>query len=221
MKNHGYSGVAGDMQWVVERGTFWVFETDNGLPPVCPARIEVVFQEVGVDDYDDLAVAMNLPSPQLIQQRLKGRRRCFILKREGQITTYGWVTYGPEAVGELERTFNLRDDEAYVWDCGTVPAWRGQRCYSALLSQIVHQLHCEDTPRIWIGASRQNAPSVQGIANAGFELVLDLIYRRFYPVKMLWFQPAPSAPPHLVTAAYRILLNKHEYRLGQLAIGFR
>lgn len=207
------------MQWVVEHGTLWVLETQSGLPPICPARVEVVFKEVGADDIDDLSVAMNLPSSTVILQRLKNKRRCFILRVAGQIATYGWVTRGPECVGELERTFNLPDNQAYIWDCGTVPAQRGQRCYSALLSRIVDQLHSEGVPRIWIGASRHNYPSIQGLSNAGFQAVMDLTYRRFYRLKILWFQEAPTAPAPLISAAYDILLNKSEHRLGQLALG--
>lgn len=207
--------------WSVEHGTFWVWETDNGLPPLCQARVEVEFKEVEVADIDDLTVAMSLPTPEPIQQRLQGNRRCFILKVDDRVVTYGWVTHGVEHVGELERDFHLHDDEAYIWDCGTVPAWRGQRCYSAFLSHVMYRLHSEGVPRIWIGSSRQNQPSVQGFINAGFQPVVDLTYRRFYGLTILWFQEDPAAMPPLVSAAYRILLNNYEQRFGQLAIGYK
>jgi len=206
--------------WAVEYGTLWALETRDGLPPVYPAEVEVAFEEVGLAHVADLAMAMNLPSPEPIQQRLQSKRRCFSLKIDGQIASYGWVTHGVECVGELERQFHLHDDEAYIWDCGTVPAWRGQHCYSALLSQLIYRLHHEGIPRIWIGASRQNQPSIQGIANAGFQRVIDLTYRRFTFLTFIRFQEAPTALPSLVSAAYRILLNDHERRLGPLAVGY-
>jgi GNAT superfamily N-acetyltransferase len=207
--------------WAVEYGTLWAFETQAGLPPVCPAEVEVTFEEMGFAHVADLAVAMNLPAPEPIQQRLHNNRRCFSLKKDDQIVSYGWVTRGAECVGELEREFHLHDDEAYIWDCGTVPAWRGQRCYSALLSHLIYRLHHEGIPRIWIGASRQNQPSIQGIANAGFQRVIDLTYRRFTFLTFIRFQEAPTALPSLVSAAYRILLDDHERRVGPLAIGFK
>jgi GNAT superfamily N-acetyltransferase len=207
--------------WAVEHGTLWAWETGDGLPPICPARVEVEFEQVRMVDLADLTIAMNLSTPQPILQRLQGNRRCFSLRIAGQIAAYGWVTHGVECVGELERQFHLNDDEAYIWDCGTVPAWRGQRCYSALLSHIIYQLHGEGVPRIWIGASRQNQPSIQGFVNAGFQRVIDLTYRRFYRLTLLWFQEAPTALPSLVSAAYRVLLNSHERRLGRLAIGLK
>ena len=205
--------------WSVELGTFWVLDAANGLPPECSARVEVEFSEFASSDMDSLTAAMNLSNPEPVRQRLQAHRRCFLLKAGGQIAAYGWVTHGRESVGELEREFNLHDDEAYIWDCGTVPAWRGQRCYSALLSQIIHLLHREGVPYIWIGASRLNKPSVQGIANAGFHHILDLTYQRISRLKLIWFREIPNAPPPLISAAYRILLNDNERRWGPWVIG--
>src|SRR5262245_6341977 len=136
--------------WAVECGTLWAVEMGDELPPVRPARVEAEFKEVGRADIAELAVAMNLSTPEPIRQRLQSNRRCFILRVVNQIASYGWVTRGAECVGELERQFHLRDDEGYIWDCGTVPAWRRQGCYSALLSYITHRLHREGAARIWI-----------------------------------------------------------------------
>jgi GNAT superfamily N-acetyltransferase len=207
--------------WVVERGTLWALETRDGLPPICLARVEVTFTEAGVADINNLVVAMNLPDATVIQQRLQNNRRCFTLKIAGQVAAYGWVTHGIENVGELERQFNLYNDEAYIWDCGTVPAWRGQRLYSALLSHMIYHLHGEGVSRIWIGASRLNQPSVQGFVNAGFQPVVDVIYRRFYRLTLFWIYQAISAGHPLVPHAYRILLNPRERRFGRLAIGYK
>jgi len=206
--------------YAVEFGTFWVSDSANGLPPKCSARVETTFEELGIANLDALQVAMNLPSQESIHQRLQNDRRCFGLKIGEQIVAYGWVTRGVESVGELERDFHLYNDEVYVWDCGTVPAWRGKRCYSALLSHLIHQFHQEGVPRIWIGASRQNQPSIQGIIHAGFQHIIDLIYKRYFRLTFLQFYEAPAASSGHLMAAYRILLN-HEWRLGQFAIGYK
>ena len=207
--------------WAVEYGTLWAWEAGDGLPPICPAQVEVEFSEIKSDQIDDLALAMNLATLAPIQQRFQGNRRCFGLKIAGQIVTYGWVTHGVECVGELERKFYLNPNEAYIWDCGTVPAWRKQGCYSTLLSHIIYQLQAEGVPRLWIGASRQNQPSIQGIAKAGFKRVLDLTYRRFYHLTVMWINQAPSTQQPLISAAYHILVNDHERRFGRWVIGYQ
>lgn len=208
--------------WAVERGTLWAIEPAAGLPPPCEARLPAIFKEVQGDETDALAAAMQRPdASKMVQERLAGNRRCFVLKHDNQIVTYGWVTRGPEGVGELERRFNLLPTEAYIWDCVTLPQWRGQRLYSALLSELIYRLHNEGAPRIWIGASRENEPSVRGFVNAGFKPVLDLVYRRFLLLTVMWLDLARPPRNGLVQAAYRLLVNKHERRLGRLVIGFR
>lgn len=208
--------------WVVESGTLWALNTGNGsLPPLFPALVDVVFAELGEGDIAELASAMNLQDAKPIEQRFQDERRCFCLRADGQIVTYGWVTQGVECVGELERKFYLNDNEAYIWDCGTIPSWRGNHCYSMLLSHIIHQLHDESVLLVWIGASRQNTPSIQGFVNAGFQPVVDCMYGRFYRLTLMWIQEDSGADQSLVQDAYRILHNAHERRLGQLMIGFK
>ena len=207
--------------WKLECGTLWAIDAAEQLPPLCPARAPTEFAEVRDEDHDQLAGAMSLPNPELIRQRLQGGRRCFSLRAGGQIVAYGWVTRGPECVGELEREFHLEDDEAYIWDCATIPAWRGERCYSALLSQLIHELFREDVRIIWIGASRDNQASIRGIANAGFNHVVDLTYRRAFRLTLIWFSRADTARSPILAAAYRILLSAHERRFGRLTLGYK
>lgn len=207
--------------WTVERGTLWAWEANSGLPAPYPARVDAQFQEIEEADLGDLTAAMGLAGPETIHRRLETGRRCVVLKVGGQIATYGWITQGVESVGELERDFNLCNDEAYIWDCATVPAWRGQRLFSALLSRIIAQLDGEGVKRIWIGASRHNHPSIRAFANAGFQPVVDVIYRRMYRLTTLWLKPAPSVARPLLLAAYRILTSPHERRFGRLAVGIK
>jgi ribosomal protein S18 acetylase RimI-like enzyme len=207
--------------WKCERGTLWALDAEEQLPPLCSARVQAEFAELRAEQLAELAGAMDLPDPGLIQERLQSGRRAFILRAAGQIAAYGWVTRGVECVGELERQFHLRDDEAYIWDCGTVAAWRGQRFYSALLSQMIRELFHEDTRRIWIGASRHNQASISGIVNAGFKHVVDLTYWRAWCLTAMWFSQGASTQSSLLAAAYHILLSVHERRFGRLALGYK
>jgi GNAT superfamily N-acetyltransferase len=206
--------------WAREDGTLWVWDPASGVPPRCQARIEVEFAEVESAEVDRLAAAMN-QSSETVRRRLATGRRCFVLKVADDIAAYGWVTHGVEQVGELERQFNLHPDEAYLWDFATRPSWRGQGLYSALLSHIIYRLHDEGAALVWIGASRQNAPSVKGFENAGFQWVVDVIYRRFWRLTLFTVQPNPSAPAWLVTAADRIMINRRERRFGRFALGYK
>jgi ribosomal protein S18 acetylase RimI-like enzyme len=206
--------------WAAEDGALWALEPGRAMPAPCEPRATVAFAELGSADIHELAAALGQPHPGALRARLDGRRRCFVLRAGGQIAAYGWATRGAEAVGELERRFNLRDDEAYIWDCGTLPAWRGRRLYSALVSRVAHQLAADGLARIWIGASLQNRPSISGIANAGFGHVLDLSYRRIFRLSAMWIRRASAARP-LMADAYRLLIQPHELRIGRLVAGYR
>ncbi len=205
--------------WAAESGTFWLSEAANGLPRVSSSGAKTAFAEVSGDDWPALQSAMSLSDPEPMRRRFESGRRCFGLWAADEIVAYGWATHGPESVGELERTFRLGDDEVYIWDCVTLPAWRGQRCYSALLNQMLHQLHGEGVPRIWIGASRQNQPSIKGIVYAGFHHIMDVTYRRLGVVTLMRFYEAPAASRAQLDAAYRILTSRHERRWGRMALG--
>jgi len=74
--------------------------------------------------------------------------------------------------------------------------------------------------RVWIGASRLNQPSVRGFTNAGFSRVLDLSYRRFYRFSLMRLLPSSSPAHPLFEDAREKLINRHERRLGPLAVGF-
>src|SRR5262245_4547662 len=129
--------------WVREYGTLWAIDRDEQVPQRCEARVQAAFVELWPTDLAELAGAMGVADGAAIQQRFAGGRRCFGLRVQGALAAYGWVTHGAEYVGELEREFHIGTDESYIWDCATVAAWRSQRCYSALLSLLVHQLRHE------------------------------------------------------------------------------
>jgi ribosomal protein S18 acetylase RimI-like enzyme len=191
--------------WAFERGTLWVRECGGkGVAPVVPAR-EAVLREAQSGDAEALARAMGLATATEAQQRFGAGRRCFIALVDGSIATYGWVSHGVESIGELERSFRMSPEEAYIWDCATLPPYRGQHLYGALLDYIATALCRDGTRRIWIGASLDNTPSTRGFATAGFQPVLTLTYVRLLGIRRVWMAGDTAASPALVTRARECL----------------
>ncbi|HEU4783734.1 MAG TPA: GNAT family N-acetyltransferase [Ktedonobacterales bacterium] len=191
--------------WAFERGTLWARECGGkGLAPVIPAR-EAVLREAHSGDTEALASAMGLAGSTEVRRRFDAGRRCFVALVDGAIATYGWVSHGVESIGELERSFRMAPDEAYIWDCATLPPYRGQHLYGALLSHIVTTLCRDGTRRIWIGASLDNSPSIRGFASAGFQPVLTLTYLRLLGIRRVWMAGDTAASPALVTRARECL----------------
>src|SRR5215467_5732218 len=118
--------------WAYERGTLWALDLAGEASfPVAPH--EAALGEESLEAAAPLAVAMGLPTACAVQQRFVAGSRCFAARVEGTIAAYGWVSWGTERIGELERSLCLQPDEAYIWDCATLPAYRRRGLYTALL----------------------------------------------------------------------------------------
>lgn len=190
-------------------GTIWTLNLDEEVPAVMPL-IPATFRPVGRDLLPALVATMNGISAEEIRKRFETGRRCYTVWVEGQVAAYGWVSFNEEHIGELNLRIRLSPGEVYIWDCATVPEFRRNRLYSALLSYIIRELRAESFCRAWIGADMDNKPSQQGIARAGFHHVADLVVVRVLAMRQVWAQELPGVPEHMVAEARRVFLESRE-----------
>lgn len=194
--------------WTYERGELWA----RTLASPAPAPLAgVAFAEITEADAPSLAAAMELADAGAARARFAAGSRCFIARVAGQIACYGWVSRGAERIGELERTLRMRPDEAYIWDCATLPAFRRRGLYTALLRQIVARLGAEGARRVWIGASTSNEPSLRTFANAGFQPAVTVTFARLLGWRRFTARALPGAPTDLVAAAQAALASGVEH----------
>jgi GNAT superfamily N-acetyltransferase len=191
--------------WAYERGTLWALDL-AAAPPVVAPRVAATFAEAAPAAVAVLAGEMGAGDAAELTRRFAAGSRCFVARVEGRLVAWGWVSFGAERIGELERSLRMRPGEAYCWDCGTVPVYRGRGLYTALLGQIATTLHGEGAARLWIGASRSNRPSVRGFAAAGFQPAINLTYLRLDGWRHVWVGAHPQATPELAAAARRALV---------------
>lgn len=198
------------MRWsdlvAYERGTMWAIATTGDASITVTPQVAATFDEARHERAEEVASAMGLTGMEIVIERLDAGRRCFVARVDGAIAAYGWASRGMERIGELERPFHMAAGEAYIWDCATLPPYRGKGLYSALLSYMVATLREDGIERIWIGASVRNLPSVRGFASAGFQPVITLSYLRLLGFRHVWIRDTPSAPPALA-ADVRAALN--------------
>ena len=205
--------------WAFERGTLWARECDGKGAVLVAPKIRATLGEVYSEAADELATAMGFADSAQALRRFGGGRRCFVARVDGSIATYGWVSRGVERIGELERTLRMEPAEAYIWDCATLPHYRGQRLYCALLSHIAATLCHDGAQRLWIGAALSNTPSIRGFAAAGFQPVLRLTYLRLLGVRHLQIVGAPTAAPELVARARAALGVATPVKAAKMASG--
>jgi ribosomal protein S18 acetylase RimI-like enzyme len=187
-------------------------------PARCVPRIDARFGLAGAESISALVSAGGWPADSVVRQRLATGRRCFAAWVRDEIAAYCWVSRRSEYVGEHEREIRLQPDEAYIWDCATLPPYRGQHLYSALLSYMAAALHEEGVRRVWIGSNLSNPASLRGFANAGFQPIVTVESVRLGSLRCVWIAAQSHAPPEAVAAARHMWLRDDERRWGPFAV---
>jgi predicted acetyltransferase len=190
-------------------GTIWTLSLDESPVEIKPL-VPTVFCHLESQSASELAEAMGRDALDEIQKRFEKGSRCYAARVNGEIAAYGWVSFEDEFIGELNLRLRLLRDEAYIWNCATLPAFRQNLLYSALLIYMVDELRKEPLHRVWIGADLENVPSQRGIARAGFTHVADLVVARVLTLRQVWVQGGPDMPDSLVADARRVFLNNRD-----------
>jgi ribosomal protein S18 acetylase RimI-like enzyme len=193
--------------WGVEKGALWALD----LPPAdgrADQRSGVRFAPAGVTEAAALAAAMGLTEAEVLARLARGSR--VIAAWQGdEVASYCWISVHRERVGEHARDLTLPAGESYVWDCATVPRFRGQGLYRSLLRQIAETLAGEGQRRIWIGASSANEASNRTFATVGFRPAASVLSLRVAGrgvLLRLW--GASGAERDLVSAARLVFTGR-------------
>ncbi len=190
-------------------GTIWALNTDEALPQVMP-RLKATFSRAGAESAAPLAAAMGANDSDEIRRRFAAGRQCYTAWVGNELASYGWVSLDEEMIGELNLRVRLLFGEAYIWDCATLPEFRGRGLYSALLVHIIRELRSQPVCRAWIGANLDNLASQRGIANAGFHRVADLLVERVLAMRLVWVQGRPGMPENAVNEVRRAFLGNRD-----------
>ncbi len=191
-------------------GTIWAINLSSDMPVILP-ECAASFSRVMPEASDALVAAMGPGSEAEICRRFSAGRHCYAAWMDGRIVSYGWVSFDEEMVGELDLRLRLVPGEAYIWDCATLPAYRNQHLYSALLSHILFELFDhQPVCRAWIGTDLDNLASQRGIARAGFRHVANLLLERFLAMRMVWAQGAPDVPESWLAEVRRLYLGNRD-----------
>ncbi len=190
-------------------GTIWTLSLDESISAITP-NIPVTFCRVESQSADELAQAMGDDALMEVLKRFEKGSRCYAARVDSRLAAYGWVSFEDEFIGELNLRLRLLPSEAYIWNCVTLPTFRQNYLYSALLIYIIKELKKETLSRVWIGADLDNVPSQRGIARAGFTHVADLVVARVLTLRQVWVVGLPDVPESIVGEARRAFLNDRD-----------
>jgi hypothetical protein len=102
----------------------------------------------------------------LVAERMARGCRPFAAWVESGIAGYGWLSTGPEWIGELQLEIAPRAGEGYVWNCVTLPEHRRKGIFHSLLIGIASVMGRNRMRRSWIGSVA--IPAENAVGAAGF-----------------------------------------------------
>jgi ribosomal protein S18 acetylase RimI-like enzyme len=194
--------------WGVERGALWALDLPAGNGRI-DLRPGVRIGPLGGAEAALLAAAMEVPESEVVGRMARGCRVVAAWQGD-EVASYCWISAHHEHVGELARDLSIPAGESYVWDCATVPRYRGQGLYRSLLRRIADTLAREGQRRVWIGATSTNEVSNRTFATVGFLPVASVVSVRVAGHGVIvWLRGAAGADPALVAAARRVLTGRN------------
>jgi CelD/BcsL family acetyltransferase involved in cellulose biosynthesis/GNAT superfamily N-acetyltransferase len=188
-------GTKGTAERLVQQGVQRVHRVVKGrlyacdLPVPWPrARPGTTFALLGPSSFAELAAGGRYELPWIVQRYAEGTR-CYGVHIDGALAVYGWEVSGRTvAVPELGGRLELTDEEVYITDCYTMPAFRGRGLYQFLLEAMLASAGDRGKTRGYGTAEEGNAPSSKGQEKAGFSLALKVDEAKW------WFE-ADNQPP--------------------------
>ena len=118
----------------------------------------------------DLIEAAMGPERDLVRPRFARGVQCFGVRIGGGLAGYGWLSAGPEWIGEVQLEIRPRPGEAYVWNCVTLAEHRRKGIFRSLLLGISRHARLQGLNRLWIGSVA--VPAQRALTPSGFKPVL-------------------------------------------------
>ncbi len=147
-----------------------------------------------------------------VMPRFERGCRGFAVLENDSLVAYGWLSTKPEWVGELGFEIAPEKDEAYVWNCLTLPEHRRRGHYRGLLDGFVALARAEGLSRLWIGSVE--SPAEKANRDVGFQPVINVTVRRIGRLAWLHASNDKFADPVLVAAVRKRVTARKRSRLS-------
>jgi GNAT superfamily N-acetyltransferase len=166
--------------------------------------------EIDLGHAADLEAAMGHERELIALRRARGCR-CFGAWIGDSLVGYGWLSTKPEWIGEVQLEIKPRAGEGYIWNCATVPEFRRQGTFRAILTGIMQAARNEGMKRLWLGTIA--IPAEKAVAPSGFKPAVHADAFSFAGFHWLSARAAPEASPSLVGDASDVLSERPGWHL--------
>ncbi len=147
-----------------------------------PANPELESYEMRRLDSQDMHLMAGIPDrhfdEEALIKRLKEGKRCFGIKCRGQIAAFTWVNF--KECGMSASRSLLNENEAYLYDAYTLPAFRGKGLAPLVRYYTYRQLEDMGTKTLYSITDYFNVPSMRFKAKLGAKVIeLRLLFLAF------------------------------------------
>jgi GNAT superfamily N-acetyltransferase len=139
----------------------------------------------------------------LVAVRLARGCRCFGAWVGKDFAGYGWLSTGPEWIGELDLEIRPAGGEAYLWNCVTLPEQRRKGVFRALIAGVAARARAERMSRLWIGSVA--LPAEKAVPQAGFVPVLHFASEVLSGIRWLKVRSVPEVEIELLASAREVM----------------
>lgn len=154
-------------------GLLWAWWRQDRLPAMAQANPLSIST---TSNYEQLA-ALSGTELVAVVERVATQHRPYVARVGERPVAYGWSAAGRTSFGSPAVRITVPAANRYLLDFATLPAWRGQGIYPALLQAILLQ-EGGQAERFWILHEASNQASARGIAKAGFQPVGEIHFLR-------------------------------------------
>jgi GNAT superfamily N-acetyltransferase len=102
----------------------------------------------------------------LVALRFARGCRCFAVLVDDVVGGYGWMSAGPEWIGELQLEIRPQESETYIWNCVTLAEHRRKGIFRSLVTGIAGAAGRIGMKRAWIASLA--IPAENALGPAGF-----------------------------------------------------
>lgn len=127
------------------------------------------------------------------QARLAAGQTCAVVLAQGAVVAYCWATTAPAPVDEIGCLVVPGDDEVYLYDAYTAPAFRGRRLFPAMLSALTARARSRSRRRALIFVLASNVSSARAIEHAGFRRFQAVTRVELCGAGWLWLRGSRAA----------------------------
>jgi GNAT superfamily N-acetyltransferase len=151
----------------------------------------------------------------LVEPRFARGCRCFAVMLDSAVAGYGWLSTGPEWIGEIQLTITPRAGEGYIWNCVTLAPHRRKGVFRSLLLGITEIARRERLTRLWIGSVA--IPAERAVGPSGFRPALRFDSLTLRTIHVMTMRSADSvlareARAVLRAASGRLVIRRSRHR---------